>query len=785
MSVIPRPPTRRNRRLAIAVACACVAVLVAVATTPRFSIVVGLFVILGVLVAGASNALNIHDSWRTHRAASNLLLPRLMRDDRLVDRDTEMSVLVDQMASSQVVNCYGQQGAGKSFLLSHLTDVINGHREAGVAHPKPKDLSAALYFDLADVAGFGDIEAQVCQATVGKADGSWDEFVAYAVRSFGRQRVVLILDNVNTPGLWQPLGEAAYRYLAARPDDKLVLGSIDAVVLRNVPGVVGAAVGGLDLDGVEELLAGWGVRLDEPQVSELHAEYDGLPKHVLLKAFELESLIGEPPAVVEPVSEEQLIPELLPEDRSLLAYASLFAVIRREISIADLEHYLLGNVEDQVDRLERRSLLTAVPARDRRRFKVHDIVRDAALRELDPEVSEAALVLFERAHGQQRTVDAALFALFAEPEEIGAARFDDLMETVIRSAVASRNYALLSNLHQRASQSSRVMRFLSMEPSREDLFHYGRASELAGLGQYTDAQDELISSSIGRTRVADLDERSWIHPEMRFLQADIAHLQNRYDEAADLFEELGTWAAKTRRRPLEARCVWGHAHVLRHQGRDLDEALRLFDHAIAIADAARELFAKSYSVTGATGIKVYTRAVPDDEEDVLAELEAQIAATSAHDGYMLEVWKSQAQVAWFRGKTERAFEIIEAAIARALLTNDRLLYNLYFERAEFRRLSGAFDVAVEDYQRTLQFGTGNGDRNLISNALLGLAAVDIAAGRWLHHDSSTDARASVLRARATALEADIHATAHVAGEITAMLDAEPPGSRQAPRLILF
>ena len=221
-------------------------------------------------------------------------------------------------------------------------------------------------------------------------------------------------------------------------------------------------------------------------------------------------------------------------------------------------------------------------------------------------------------------------------------------------------------------------------------------------------------------------------PNIRFLLADIAHLQNRYDDAAEMFLELGEWADSVGNHPkLHARCTWGRGHVLRHQGKDLDGALELFERAAGLGRSANELFTQSYSITGATGIKVFLGQIPDTEEETLLDIEAQVVAAE-RDGYLLEVWKSQAQVAWHRGDQERAVRAVKDAVKGALKQNDRLLYNLYFELGEFARLSGRPEVGLGHYLNVLAFGEGNGDRNLIANALLGTVLVDLTMGDWGH-----------------------------------------------------
>ncbi|HEV7564396.1 MAG TPA: AAA family ATPase [Microbacteriaceae bacterium] len=730
-------------------------------------------------IVGAILTYKQRDSNKTDR--SKLLVSRLWADERLINRVVEMRDLVAQIDEHPVVGCHGPRGAGKSFLLEHLADVVNRNRRANLGQPKPKRVSAALYFDLAAAAGFADVHSQICGEALGDPEGSWKDFVAYVERRFRHQRVLLILDNVNSPGLWRELGEAVFKYLQSRPKDRVVLGSIDPVTLGNME-VQHVPVLGLDLVATKELVATCGVAMSCEELVKLHGECGGLPLYIrLLVAHGEEARSGQGTAVLD----EQLIPELPTETRRLLSYVSLIGLITRRISLTELAQFPLANPEDQLAIAENRTLIAAIPDDGGKRFKIHDIVRDTALRVLAPDVSEAALILFEREYGRGRLEHAALYAMFADsPEEIGAARLQDLLEQVIRTAVNARNYALLGNLYARAHEHTNMLFFIARDQVRADLFHFARASELAGLGRYEQAEEELLLSSVVRTRWGPDTEGTDLEADLRFLQADIAHLLNRYDESAQMFEDLGNWAATTNRYKLRALCVWGQGHVLRHQGRDLEKALSLFEQAAGLAEAAGELFPRVKAVTGATGIKVLIGVVPNDEEDLLAALEREIAASSTHDGYMLEVWKYQAQIAWLRGRRRKAAELIESAIERALALNDRLLYNLYFERAEYARLTGDYPAALRDYGQVLDFGNGNRDRNLIANALLGNVLVELAMGQWRDHLTREEARASVLRARQIAIEADIAITAATADAVVVMLD-EPAPTPESIRLILL
>lgn len=718
--------------------------------------------------------------WERHDR-SRLVHPQLIHDDRLVDRTTEISEIATALTDSGVINCWGAKGAGKSFLLKHLSDVVNGYRDENPAHPSVTDVSAALYFDLDEAIGFAGIEGKVCRQVLGKENGTWDEFVLYVEEKFKRQRVLLILDNANTPALWPAVGRAAYSYRKKRPMDFLVFGSVQKMALSNItPKPV--TIPGLELPFTRELVANKGGKMSPEEVCRLHDQFNGLPYYTCLFA----TYGGGAPGTceteeLETVLDTDLIPKLGADSRRLLAYGALLAMVSRQISINDLENCPLPNLQAQLRADE--GLLTPL-ADHGHRFGMHDVLRDSVLRTVDPEVQDAATHLFRIAHFERRVVEAALFAMLADPDAIGGDAFDTVLNEAIRGAVESRDYAILDNLHRRSTQRARVREFIAEDRHRHQLFYWGHATQLAGLGQYEQAEEALLATGVDhRAKAPATDAGSELSPQIRFLLADIAHLQNRYDDAAQMFLELGGWASSVGNDPqLHARCTWGRGHVLRHQGKDLDGALELFEIAAGLGRKAHELFAQSYSITGATGIKVFLGQVPNTEEEDLLEIETQIVA-AGHRGYLLEIWKSQAQVAWQRGDRDRAFDIVGAAIDSALEQNDRLLYNLFFEQGEFLRLSGHPEEGLERYRNVLEFGEGNGDRNLISNAILGTVLADMTMC-WRHHGSAERARAACLHAHRIASDADIQVTRQIAERIASAVDGQADSALEQ-RLILF
>jgi len=789
---------RRQRVIAIVLSAACAAALIGICIVAYgfisgasageirgvLAIAAPSAAIIGALVGIAAKVPAILRRLSRRQDRAGMVRPKLIHNDHLVDRTGEIIELTTLLADSGVVNCWGAKGAGKSFLLKHFSDVVNGYRRSNPGHPSATGIDAAIYFDLAEAVGAAAIERDLPRQVMNNEKATWDDFVRHVSKRFRRQRVLLILDNANTPGLWSAVGEAAYSYRAGRPEDLLIFGSVKKIALNNFA-LNRVPISGLDAQFTGDLIANKGVEMSPEEVESLHRQFNGLPYYTgLFAVYGGGGPDSGDAAELETALDTDLIPTLGSPTRSLLAYGALLALVSRQISIEDLEHCSLPNLDVQLQADE--GLLTPL-ADHGRLFGMHDVLRDSVLRVVDPEVGDAASHLFQVARSEGRLVEAALFAMFADPAEVGASAFDAVLGQVIRDAVDSRDYAVLENLHSRSRQSTRMRRFIAEDRERHGLFCWSRAAQLAGLGRYGEAENELLSAGVGGQTRAHPDGASLsLDPQIRFLLADIAHLQNRYDDAERMFSELGDWAASSAGRDpkLHARCTWGRAHVLRHQGKDFDRALELFGEAAELGRRAGEIFSQSYSITGETGIRVFLEELNDDEEQRLVDIETQDVA-AGRNGYLLEVWKSQAQVAWLRGDQERAFESIEAAIGSALEQNDRLLFNLYFEKGEFLRLSHSPDDGLAHYLDVLRFGEGNGDRNLLSTALLGIVLAEMTKGKWCHHSSRDQALATCLRARQIAADADIQVTRQIAERIASAVAGEGVLVPEQLRLIQF
>ena len=722
----------------------------------------------------ANNLTSIRASRPPRHSRDHLLPPVLLRDESLVDRIGEMQQLGSSLVGSRCVNCHGHRGTGKSHLLGYVADVVNGHREDDSSRPAPAGFKAALYFDLADAVGFDRFVHDACQARFPDAT-SWAQFVAAVDTEFGHKRILLMLDNVNLEGLWSAAGKAAYDYLVRRPSDAVVFGSVDPMILHNLePAFV--PVRSFDLEAVRSLARARRPDLTDADVEALHTRTGGLAIYLQLLLAN-EALPNRSDEAIDWFLQHHVFSELHREERAAIAHIAVLAYVRRAIAVDELSRHPIANLESTLDGVASRSLITRSPTDAA--IRMHDIVRDSVVRRLGQQVSEAANAILEVAVAAGRELDGAVVALHCDPTATDIDAMT-LLRSAIDDAASSRNYALLETISVGCRANAKLLGFLHDRRGGRTLVAYARAAGLAGIGRYGEAEHELLAPGVSPPHDDDA-----LKFDFHFLLADLAHLQNRYDEAFEMFDELNQLAADRSQGQNEARCQWGLGHVLRHQGKDPQRALRHLAVAESLAHESGDIGTEVLAATNATGLRVHLEALLPDEAARLKRLEDRVRGYQEHSGDLIKVRKARARLAWLAGRRRQAELDINEALEIALRMNDRLIYNVYFERAEFARLAGEYDRASIDYERVAAFAEGNQDRNLIANCILGRALCAACTADRDDPDALRELRGSVLEARQIAMDADIQATVQQATRIASSLQAVDFDVIERTRLIVF
>ncbi len=717
----------------------------------------------------------------------DFLRPNLTPMDSVVDRKSETIALVDAVKIHQVTNVHGRKGSGKSHFLSFVADMANGHRDMDESHAALKGLKrySVVYIDLSEALGFDDAVTQIFRSSFPDQPASWMQFTKIVDAAFKANPVILIVDNVNAPGIWGPLGQALYRYLSRRPADRIVLGSIQPVKFYNLS-VQSMLFGSLDSKAISELAAANGITLSTEDVNHVQARSDGLPLFLRLLFAHWDNAEGAPSGTAEGIRHllgDAIVPRLSEASVDLLMSIALLSVVGAEVDPNDLRGVPVDASREHLDELRDFSLIVWRQRKGRSMVKLHDLVRDAVIEVCTDRLAPIAQALAINAFRGGARSEAAIYWLYAAPNGFDDPDTVELIEDVVLHATNAKEYPLLTTLALLSESRMDVKRAALGNMVLHNALLLARNSALAGAGDYVAAIHDLEAGATPIFRKVGAEEPlTPIEFELAFLHADLTHLQNRYREALDTFSVL---RAATETSPLSARkpkAEWMLGHVLRHQGRDLDSALYHFAMAHGFAEEIGDLPTVVAATTGRVTIEVLRRKAGADTCADLEKLETRLGA--AHNGrnFLPKVWKSQAQLAFLHGDIIEAQHLIDKAIKKSLENNDRLMFNYHFERAEFTRLDGEYMACVEDYERVLEYGRENGDRNLIANALLGIVEAEVSYGKHLHHRSKADIRASVLQARAIAVEADIQFTVLQAEQTLSRLEGD---TIEPARLFLF
>lgn len=754
----------------------------------RLSIVWALLGLTWAATGIVSNILNIRAALPGDRVPKKGLVgPNLTSLDKVVDRVDEASALVAAIEEHQVTDVHGRKGSGKSHFLLLAADVANGHREAEAAHAPLRGLKrySAVYLDLSEALGFDDAIAQVFRAHFPSKTASWSQLTKIIDATFRATPVLLILDNINAPGMWSALGQALYYYLSKRPNDRIVLGSIQPIRFHNLP-IHGIPFGPFDAEAVTEMAAANGIALSSDGIAELQKRSDGLPLFLRLLFANWDRGADAPGGAGESVRQllrDAIAPRLNDVSIDLFVCIALMSVTKPDVRQDDLKSLPVDSSLERLEELRAFSLVVRRHRVGRDVYKLHDLVRDAAIEVFAERISPVGQTLAAHALLKDLAAEAAVYALYAAPLGMENADTLELITNVVSDGARAKAYPLLTTLALLSETRTEVKRAMLSNPVLYNALLFARCTALAGAGDYVAATKDL---EIGAARIfrtlADGGPVTQLEFDMAFLHADLVHLQNRYDEAFEAFSALRGATEQPAFAASKPRAEWALGHVLRHQGRSLDDALSHFDKALSFAEEIEDLPTIVSSTTGRTTIDILMKRAGGETLSRLDALQARLESAPTSANFLPKIWKSQSQLAFMNGDSATAHRLIGKCVAHALENNDRLLFNYYFERAEFHRLDGHFAASIDDYGRVLEYGRENGDRNLISNALLGIVEAELSDGRFLHHKSSADMRASVLQARAIALDADIQITVQQAELTLAKLEGSA-GDRT--RLFLF
>ena len=297
---------------------------------------------------------------------------------------------------------------------------------------------------------------------------------------------------MNNAALSLDLGRLVYAHIAARPNDKFIIGSIAKTVIYNLP-ISYLEITPLSRPHVEKYALVNGVRLSQAQVDNLMKISHGLPIYLEIAlstangkeyGFALKSNMRE-------IIYGSIIPCLSADAKKLMLLLAFFSITKTEFCIPDIEAAFDAYPHGAIDELRRYSLLISY---SNSYYKMHDRIRDILVDDHAMESSETNEKIF-RYYKQQNNIRAATLHLLLAHESAWDIRY------------------LINSINEQLRQTNLPFLYQSYEAVRKKLksnrellgmILYSHLYSTMGIGAYLDARNFVESVLLGARSLPDI-----------------------------------------------------------------------------------------------------------------------------------------------------------------------------------------------------------------------------------------------------------------------------------------
>lgn len=622
-------------------------------------------------------------------------------------------------SGTRLINVYGKRGIGKSAFLRFFCDFVNHKltRENRKVHRGLSNIRGnALYIHLTGE-GTNSIDDQIVSQIVGFGT-SLSEIAKNLSQSIKKKRILIVIDNVNNAGLCKDIEAIVDTFFAYSERFVILVGSIEKQPFLNISN--SDQLGYIELpafDGndIFEFAKKNAPGIPRSYIAKVIDFSDGLPVFVsLLLSNDVDSvntsLLGS-----ERMDRylERIIDDLDIGSRKLALYIG-FLTITNAVVPLQLVHHVKGHVHDETYTTLENSALIEFD-RARQEVKMHELFKNYICRHYRSD-SEIILAIYDYYSRQDKIYEQVYYLIMLE-NEIS----DVIIATAINRAIQEENYSFLIMLgehYKNLYDLDRENPYLSEETFL--VIIYGYLEGLIGIGDYPAAREV-----IDRCKIAVREPVSDIQFRFSLSIAQLYHLQNDYEEAIEYYSILLGYARSISMfNKYEAKCLWGMAHSLRHEGLDFDSASQYYQDSIAAAcrlDRKSEIIKsmkEKMIIHLCRGEFVEATDLHNQIKDLVDQLpkDGYIATKASLDVaetiylHIVEHEDENAQLALLINVYERYKQ-----------QRKRLQYNVCFQFGEYYRHLGDVDRASEYYNKSLKFSKKNRDHNLETLSQIALA----------------------------------------------------------------
>lgn len=644
------------------------------------------------------------------------------RDSYFIDRIDERRVLFSFLTSRDKNNSlfYVKSGMcrGKTMLLQRFADDVNHvgfKNEFQRRYDKAKRYSA--YYIAIDQS-CNNIARKIGLDLCGDEKiTTYDKLSNFLKKASYRKKVVLLIDNISKAQKHMAI-ETAHALLYNNTRLKIILGITEDVTAANLYTLTPPLFGEMQIN---ELARIYNRDLSFQDKQEIMRISHGIPSYIrmLFQADTHNSSI-----TLSNIEDIQNIVYLqlkkLGNDNDIAAYLACLKLCQKQ-AVPKEELLILANASE----LQLGEVFDAALAREETSSNGSAVLMDALIAECCRKIipyQEFLLKIYKFYEVENSQKDIILTILLMLPESLLQR---DLSKDILETAYEEKKYSLFAWLGE--LDRRKELNALYNKPELYNAFRYFYLCSLLQLGEYSIAIDTLKCYEESDILLPSLRTSDSAGFEMQYLFMDLHHLSNQFELALG---EIDAVLANIEIQPKNKhRLLYLKAHCFKHLGKQLQEADRILKE-LEKEEVSNDLYIKV--LYSQLAVHLFWGDNTYDYTSIINRLnDAFIAETTPEQ---LHAMRHIAHYSWKQeGSVINALIIIDEGLKILEKTRWRIIYDYYFEKAEWMRIQNTeaneiindTSTIVDFYEKAIQFADENQDINLACCARLGIILTQI------------------------------------------------------------
>lgn len=638
------------------------------------------------------------------------------RDSYFIDRLEERHVLFSFLESKDNNTLFFVKGGmcrGKTMLLQRFADDVNHvgfKNEFQRQYHKAKQYSA---YYIAINQSCSDIVQKISLDLCGDEKiTTYDKLSIFLRKASYRKKVVLLIDNISKAQSHIAI-ETARALLYDNTRLKIILGITEETTSSNLCTLTPPLFGEMQIN---ELARIYNKELSTQDGQEIIRISSGIPSYIRM-LFQADTL--KSPITLSNIENIQNVVYLqlqkLGDDNNIAAYLACLKLCQKQAIPKDKLLIMAQASEFQLS-----EVFDAALAREEISLTGSAVIMDAVVAECCRKILPYHEFLFKIYTFYEVTDsqnDIVLTSLLMLPESYLQSK---LSEDILETAYKEKKYFLFAWLGDLDKNHELIA--LYNKPELYNAFRYYYLCSLLQLGEYSMAIDTLKCYEQSDILLPSLREiYSRTDFEMQFLIMDLHHLSNQFNLALGEIDVV--LAGKDIHSENKHRLLYLKAHCLKHLGKQLQEA----DYILKELEKERvsnDLYIKI--LYSQIAIHLFWGDTAYDYELIIKRLNDAFTAETIPE--KLHAMRHLAHYSWKQeGSVSNALNIIDEGLEILEKTRWRIIYDYYFEKAEWMRIQNTeakrtinnASMIIDFYEKAIQFAEENRDINLACCARLG------------------------------------------------------------------